>query len=38
MYYFTVKAKDGLGLWSDAGYSDGIIVSSTPPKDPANGQ
>gem|GEM_PF-5785345 len=32
-YYFTVKAKNGAGLWSDAGYSDGITVGSdsTPP-------
>ena len=27
-YYFGVKAKNGAGLWSDTGYSDGITVSS----------
>jgi hypothetical protein len=25
-YYFSVKARNGLGLWSDIGYSDGITV------------
>ena len=25
-YYFSVKAKNGAGLWSEAGYSDGIKV------------
>lgn len=27
-YYFNVKAKDRLGLWSNVGYSDGIKVIS----------
>ena len=27
-YYFGVKAKNGAGLWSDVGYSDGITVDS----------
>ena len=27
-YYFGVKAKNGAGLWSDVGYSDGISISS----------
>ena len=27
-YYFGVKAKNGAGLWSDVGYSDGITVNS----------
>ncbi|MDI6751316.1 MAG: carboxypeptidase regulatory-like domain-containing protein [bacterium] len=27
-YYFSVKARNGAGLWSDTGYSDGITVSS----------
>lgn len=35
-YYFSVKAKDNVGLWSDAGYSDGIKVvaaaDTTPPQ------
>jgi len=26
-YYFAVKAKNGAGLWSGIGYSDGIAVS-----------
>ena len=34
-YYFGVKAKNGVGFWSDVGYSDGITVNSgsdtTPP-------
>ncbi|MBI4707280.1 MAG: gliding motility-associated C-terminal domain-containing protein [Candidatus Omnitrophica bacterium] len=33
-YYFSVKAKNGAGLWSDIGYSDGIkadFVDSQPP-------
>lgn len=28
-YYFGVKAKNGAGLWSDIGYSDGITVGSS---------
>ena len=27
-YYFGVKAKNGVGLWSDVGYSDGITVNT----------
>jgi hypothetical protein len=27
-YYFLVRARNGAGLWSDTGYSDGIMVSS----------
>ena len=27
-YYFGVKAKNGAGLWSDVGYSDGITVNT----------
>lgn len=27
-YYFGVKAKNGAGLWSDIGYSDGIKVNT----------
>jgi len=26
-YYFAVKAKNGVGLWSDVGVSDGITIS-----------
>lgn len=29
-YYFTVKAKNGSGLWSKEGYSDGIILDTQP--------
>lgn len=25
-YYFSVKAKSGAGLWSEVGFSDGIII------------
>ena len=36
IFYFEVKAKNGAGLWSDIGYSDGITVKTgsgtdTPP-------
>jgi hypothetical protein len=34
IYYFTVKAKNGAGLWSTAGNSNGILVQSQPPWDP----
>ncbi len=37
-YYFHVKAKDGAGMWSEVGSSDGLqigIVDTTPPSDPA---
>ena len=30
-YYFWVKAKNGAGLWSSPGYSDGIRVDTTAP-------
>lgn len=30
-YYFAVKAKNGAGLWSTVGYSDGIIVDTIAP-------
>ncbi len=32
-YYFSVKAKNGRGLWSDEGYSDGItaVYDTKPP-------
>ena len=33
-YYFSVKAKNGAGLWSEVGYSDGITVDTTPPTTP----
>jgi predicted outer membrane repeat protein len=38
-YYFAVKAKNGQGLWSEAGVSDGITVRSAPnhsPNPPSN--
>lgn len=28
-YYFTVKSKNGVGTWSSAGNSDGIVVDNT---------
>lgn len=31
VYYFGVKAKNGAGLWSSIGYSNGITVDTTPP-------
>ena len=33
-YYFGVKARNGVGLWSDIGYSDGITVDNTSPSTP----
>lgn len=33
-YYFAVKAKNGDGLWSNIGYSNGIKVDTTPPSAP----
>lgn len=30
-YYFAIKARNGAGLWSEVGYSDGIIVDSSAP-------
>lgn len=29
-YYFMVRVKNGAGLWSEIGYSDGITVDITP--------
>lgn len=31
IYYFSVKAKNEAGLWSEAGYSDGITVDGAAP-------
>lgn len=31
-YYFAVKAKNGAGLWSEKGYSDGKTVDARSPK------
>ncbi len=28
-YYFSVKTKNGAGLWSSSGYSNGIIIDTT---------
>ena len=36
-YYFGVKAKNGAGLWSDIGYSDGITVNSDDDDDDGGG-
>jgi len=33
-YYVGVKAKNGAGLWSSVGYSNGIKVDTTPPSAP----
>lgn len=33
-YYFGVKAKNGAGLWSSVGYSNGIKVDTTVPSAP----
>ena len=33
-YYWYVKAKNGGGLWSEVGVSDGILVDATPPSAP----
>ena len=33
-YYFSVRARNGAGLWSAWGYSDGIMCDSTPPTAP----
>ncbi|MEW6104513.1 MAG: PQQ-binding-like beta-propeller repeat protein, partial [bacterium] len=35
-YYFSVKAKNEVGLWSDIGYSDGITIDLTLPSPPLN--
>ncbi|MCX5697261.1 MAG: fibronectin type III domain-containing protein [Candidatus Omnitrophica bacterium] len=29
-YYFAVRAKNGAGLWSETGYSDGITIRTVP--------
>ena len=34
IYYYGVKARNCVGLWSDIGYSDGVIVDKTPPTIP----
>jgi hypothetical protein len=31
-YYFTVKARNGCGLWSQPGNSDGIVALNQPPE------
>ncbi|MDP2182643.1 MAG: cell wall-binding repeat-containing protein [Actinomycetota bacterium] len=31
VYYVSVKARNGLDMWSDVGVSDGIIVDVSPP-------
>src|SRR3989338_4887907 len=36
-YYFSVKATNSGGLWSDAGYSDGITVDSQAPSSAISG-
>ena len=33
-YYVNVQAKNGAGVWSDTGSSDGIVLDSTPPTTP----
>jgi len=33
-YYIRVKARNGAGLWSNVGVSDGITVDTTPPPTP----
>ncbi|MCX5992121.1 MAG: fibronectin type III domain-containing protein [Chloroflexi bacterium] len=33
-YYVSVKAKNGAGLWSEVGASDGIVCDNTPPTTP----
>lgn len=30
-YYFALRAKNGAGLWSEVGYSDGITLDSSKP-------
>jgi hypothetical protein len=34
-YYFSVKAKNGVALWSAIGYSNGIKVDTTAPSKPS---
>jgi hypothetical protein len=33
-YYWYVRARNGAGLWSQVGASDGILVESSPPSTP----
>jgi hypothetical protein len=33
-YYFSVKARNSAGLWSAAGFSDGITIDNSPPVTP----
>ncbi len=33
-YHFSVKAKNGAGIWSNVGASDGIVVDTTVPTTP----
>ena len=35
-YYFSVKAKNGKGLWSNVGTSDGIMVVAQEPEEPTS--
>ncbi len=34
LYYVGVRAKNGAGLWSSVGYSNGITIDTTPPTAP----
>ena len=34
IYYFSVKARNGAGLWSAAGRGEGITVDASPPSTP----
>jgi hypothetical protein len=34
-YFIGVRAKNGAGVWSPTGYSDGITVNGNPPPSPA---
>jgi len=34
-YYFSVKAKNGEGLWSEAGTSNGILAEEETPEEPS---
>jgi len=35
-YYFSVKAKNGEGLWSEAGTSNGILAEEETPEEPSD--
>jgi hypothetical protein len=37
-YYFAVRARNGNGLWSSVGISDGIVAAAQEPEEPAPGQ